>query len=86
VEGVLVRDAYLWLECRTDRVLDGFGANSLIIGEVVAAAVAEGSQRGPETDDADLLAREPLLVYVSPGRLGSIAESRAFPFPAGYSR
>ncbi|MFP5451258.1 MAG: flavin reductase family protein, partial [Thermoleophilia bacterium] len=83
VEGVLVRDAYLWFECRVDRVLDGFGTNSLIIGEIVAAAVAEGSQRGPDTDDADLLAREPLLAYVSPGRCASIVQSQGFPFHAG---
>lgn len=86
VEGVLVRDSYLWLECRLNRVIDGFGANSLIIGEVVAAAVAEDSQRGPETDDADLVAHDPLLAYVSPGRFASIARSQAFPFPAGFTR
>lgn len=86
VDGVLVRDAYLWLECRVDRVIDGFGANSLIIGQVVAAAVAEDSERSPETDDADLLAHDPLLVYVSPGRVASIVQSQAFPFPAGFSR
>ncbi len=29
---MLVRDAYLWLECKLDRILDGFGENTLIIG------------------------------------------------------
>jgi flavin reductase (DIM6/NTAB) family NADH-FMN oxidoreductase RutF len=86
VDGVLVRDAYLWLECRLDRVLDGFGANSLIIGEITAAAVAEGAYRSVDTDDADLLAAEPLLVYVSPGRIATLAQSQAFPFPAGFRR
>jgi flavin reductase (DIM6/NTAB) family NADH-FMN oxidoreductase RutF len=86
VDGVLVRDAYLWLECRLDRVLHGFGDNSLIIGRVDAAAVAESAYRSAETDDADLLAGEPLLVYVSPGRIATLAQSQAFPFPAGYRR
>ena len=63
VEGVLVEDAYLWLECRLDKVLDGYGANSLIIGEIVAAAVAEGSLRSSDGDDADLLARAALRVF-----------------------
>jgi flavin reductase (DIM6/NTAB) family NADH-FMN oxidoreductase RutF len=86
VDGVLVRDAYLWLECRLDRVLDGFGDNSLVIGEIAAAAVVEGAYRSAETDDADLLAGEPLLVYVSPGRIATLAQSQAFPFPAGFRR
>ena len=43
VDGVLVDDAHLWLECELDRVIDGFGENTLIAGRVVAAAVAEGA-------------------------------------------
>ena len=40
VDGVLLEGAYMVLECRLDRIVDGFGVNSLIIGRVVAARVA----------------------------------------------
>jgi flavin reductase (DIM6/NTAB) family NADH-FMN oxidoreductase RutF len=80
VEGVLVRDAYLWLECRLEQIVEGFGENTLIIGEVVAAAVDERSMRVYEGDDAELLAESPLLAYLSPGRFAEISESNSFPF------
>ena len=35
----------MYLECELDRIVDGFGVNSLIIGRVVAARVAEDSER-----------------------------------------
>jgi flavin reductase (DIM6/NTAB) family NADH-FMN oxidoreductase RutF len=80
VDGVLVRDAHLWLECRLEQVVEGFGDNTLIIGEVVAAAVDERSMRIYEGDDAELLVDSPLLAYLSPGRFASIDRSRSFPF------
>jgi flavin reductase (DIM6/NTAB) family NADH-FMN oxidoreductase RutF len=80
VEGVLVRDAYLWLECSLDRVVEGFGENTLIIGEVVAAAVDERSLRTSEDDDSDLVADSPLLAYLSPGRFARISQTYSFPF------
>ena len=45
VDGVLVDDAHLWLECQLERVIDGFGRNTLIAGRVVAASVAASSLR-----------------------------------------
>jgi len=80
VEGFLVRDACLWLECRLDRVVEGFGENSLIIGEVVAAAADERSIRDSEGDDSDLIANSPLLAYISPGRFARISQTYSFPF------
>ena len=41
VEGVLVEGAYLWLECELDRVIEGYGENSLITGELTASAADE---------------------------------------------
>jgi len=67
-------------------VLDGYGANSLIIGEIVAAAVAEGSLRSSDGDDADLLAGEPLLAYLPPGRFASIDQTYSFPFHTNFKR
>jgi len=84
VDGVLVRDAALWLECRLDRVVEGFGENTLIVGEVVAAAAAEGSLRASEADDSDLIANSPLLAYVSPGRFARISQTYSFPFHTNF--
>lgn len=84
VEGVLVRDATLWLECRLERVVDGFGENTLIVGEVVAAKADERSLRDSETDDSDLIAGSPLLAYVSPGRFARISQTYSFPFHTNF--
>jgi flavin reductase (DIM6/NTAB) family NADH-FMN oxidoreductase RutF len=86
VEGDLLENAYLWLECELDRMVDGFGDNSLVAGRVVAASVDASALRDPEVDDQDLIARAPLLAYLAPGRFAAVAESRAFPFHTGWSR
>ena len=86
VEGVLVSNSYLWLECRLDKVVEGYANNSLIIGEIVAAAVSPGAHRSADVDDADLLVEEPLLAYISPGRFTRISDTNAFPFPADFKR
>ena len=84
VEGALVRDAYLWLERALERVVDGSGENSLIVGEIVAASVDERALRASEADDADLTSAMPLLAYVSPRRFAEISETFSFPFPADF--
>ncbi len=86
VEGVLVAGGYLFLECRLNRVLDGFGVNSLILGDVVAAAAHEDALRAAERDEADQIYQAPLLAYLNPGRLAEIRQSLAFPFPRGFTR
>jgi flavin reductase (DIM6/NTAB) family NADH-FMN oxidoreductase RutF len=86
VDGVLVRGCYLFLECTLHSVLDGIGPNSLLIGDVVAAAAHEDALRGQDRDEADLIFQFPLLAYLSPGRLAEIRQSTAFPFPEGFSR
>jgi flavin reductase (DIM6/NTAB) family NADH-FMN oxidoreductase RutF len=86
VDGVLVTGAYLYLECTLHSVLDGFGANSLIIGNVVAAAAHEDALRAEDRDENEQLFEFPLLAYVSPGRLAEVRQTTAFPFPQGFSR
>lgn len=86
VDGVLLEDAYLHLECETHRIVDGFGKNSLITGRVVAAHVHEDAVRREDADDRDTLLRAPLLCYLAPGRYAEISESFGFPFHAGWSR
>lgn len=86
VDGVLVDDCYLYLECRLHSVMDGFGANSLIVGEVIAASADEASLRMEERDEGEQVFNSPLLVYVSPGRYAALRETTRFPFPRGFSR
>jgi flavin reductase (DIM6/NTAB) family NADH-FMN oxidoreductase RutF len=80
VDGVLVREAYLWLECELDRIVDGFGRNTLIVGRVVAASADDRALRVSDRDDADLIRGEPLLAYLSPGRVAKVSESFSFPY------
>jgi flavin reductase (DIM6/NTAB) family NADH-FMN oxidoreductase RutF len=86
VEGVLVKGCYLFLECTLHSILDGFGPNSLIIGNVVAATAHEDAMRDQERDEGDQILQHPLLAYVNPGRLSEIRQTTAFPFPKGFSR
>jgi flavin reductase (DIM6/NTAB) family NADH-FMN oxidoreductase RutF len=85
-DGALVKGCYLYLECTLDKITDGFGPNSLIIGNVVAAAAHEDALRAAERDEADQIFQFPLLAYVNPGRLAEIRQTTAFPFPQGFSR
>jgi flavin reductase (DIM6/NTAB) family NADH-FMN oxidoreductase RutF len=86
VDGVLLEDGYLHLECHLHSVIDGFEANSLIVGTVVAASADESYLRMEDRDEGEQIHRSPLLVYVSPGRYAALKDTTRFPLPAGFSR
>jgi len=86
VAGVLVEGGYMFLECELDRIIDNFGVNSLIIGRIIAARVAEDSERIHEGGDQALIHNAPLLTYIHPGRFAIIDKSLTFPFPAGMKK
>jgi flavin reductase (DIM6/NTAB) family NADH-FMN oxidoreductase RutF len=86
VDGVFLKDSYLFLECQLDRVVDGFGSNSLIAGQVVAARVSESALRMNDKDDQDILENSPLMAYLPPCRYAAIDHSFSFPFPKGFTR
>jgi flavin reductase (DIM6/NTAB) family NADH-FMN oxidoreductase RutF len=86
VDAPLVAGAYAFLECRLERIVDGLGDNSLIIGMVAAAAVDPAALRSSDGDDQALLHAAPLLAYLYPGRLAVVADTLAFPFPRGFKR
>jgi flavin reductase (DIM6/NTAB) family NADH-FMN oxidoreductase RutF len=86
VDGVFVRDGYLFLECRLQAIYDDFGRNSLVAGEIVAAHVAEDALKQSDSDDQDLLMKAPLLAYLYPGRFATIDKSNKLPFPSGFKR
>ena len=86
VEGRVVEGCPLYLECELERIVDGFGPNSLIVGRIVAASAAREALRGAEVDDADLVHRLGLLAYLAPGRFAVVRDSLAFPFPVDFRR
>lgn len=86
VDGVLLVDAHLHLECETYKVFDDFERNSLITGRVVQAHVSEAAIRRSDKDDQDTVFQAPILAYVSPGRYVEVSQTFAFPFPEGMVR
>lgn len=86
VNGVLLEGGSAFLECKLDRIVDGFGINSLIVGRVVAARVAEDAERMDDGDDQALVHASPVLAYLNPGRFAAIDDSLSFPFPAGMKK
>jgi flavin reductase (DIM6/NTAB) family NADH-FMN oxidoreductase RutF len=86
VEGILLRDAYVQLECELGKVVDGFGPNSLIAGRIVAARVSSDALRTSDRSDTEQIRNAPLLAYLHPRRFAEISETRAFPFPADFNQ
>lgn len=86
IDGVFLADGYLFLECELDRIVDGLGVNSFLIGRVVAVHVRQDALRVSEQAGGELLAEAPLLAYVAPGHYTAIREAFAFPMPAGFTR
>jgi flavin reductase (DIM6/NTAB) family NADH-FMN oxidoreductase RutF len=86
VDGVFVKDAYLFLECKLEKIVDDLGGNSLIIGEIVDAQVDDDFLRLSELDDQQLIHSSPLLAYLYPGRFAKIDQSFSFPFPKDFKR
>lgn len=86
IDGVFVADGLAYLECDLHSVVDDFGANSLIIGTIVAAAASEDALRNDDQDENDQLYAAPLLAYLNPGRWAEVRQTHAFPFPKDFSR
>ncbi len=86
VDGVSLDDAYLFLECEVDRVVEDLGENSLIIGKVAAVHAHEDILRVSEQDAETVFREHPLVAYLPPDRYAAISETHAFPFPSGFSK
>ncbi|MCP4980491.1 MAG: flavin reductase [Gammaproteobacteria bacterium] len=86
VNAPLLQDGYLFLECELQQIVDDLEENSLIIGRIKNARVAEDALRSSDRDDEDLVYSAPLLAYLYPGRFAEIASSNQLPLPAGFKR
>lgn len=86
VDALFLKDAYLFLECRLDRIIDGFGKHSLIAGQILSVKVDADFLRLSEVDEQEMLQKAPLAVYLHPSRFAAINESVAFPFPRDFNR
>ncbi len=86
IDGVFLASSYLRLECELDRIIDGFGQNSLIVGKITTAQIAETALRQGDRDDAEIVENLSLLTYLSPGRFARIDNSFSFPFHVGFKR
>jgi flavin reductase (DIM6/NTAB) family NADH-FMN oxidoreductase RutF len=80
----VVEGCPLNLECELERIIDGFGPSSLIVGRVVAASAAPESLRGADVDDSDLVHRRGLLAFLAPARFAVVRDSLAFPYPIDF--
>ncbi len=86
VDGVLVKDCALYLECELERMVDELDDNSLIIGRIVAAQADVDILRAADREDSDLVHQHPLLAYLHPNRFAVIERSQGFPLPMGFKR
>lgn len=86
VDGSFLRDGYLFFECSLERIIDGFGGNSLIVGNIIGAYADEKALRISEKEDEEVVGDSKILAYVSPGRYCSIKDSSYFPFPSGFKK
>jgi len=86
VAGVLVDGSSLQFECGLERMVDGFGENSLVVGRILAAYADPEALRDADRAPEDVLAAVPLLAYVHPGRFAAIDTAQSFPFPQDMHR
>ena len=86
IDCVFLVNSYVYLECTLNRIVDDFGENSLIVGQIIAASAHHDALRFSDQDDSDMIYHSPLLAYLSPGRFAEIKESFAFPFPKEFKQ
>jgi flavin reductase (DIM6/NTAB) family NADH-FMN oxidoreductase RutF len=85
-DTLLMEDAYVRLECKLHKIIDGFDENCMITGKVISASVHPDYLRVSEKDERDQIAAHPLLAYVADGRFASVSETFNFPYPKNFCR
>lgn len=88
ISGKFIANSYFQLECKLHEIMGKFGEWEIVVGEVVAAYVQEGTirEQGDDANPDELLQQNPILAYLHPDRFSVINESNAFPFPKDFKR
>lgn len=86
IDGHFIEDGYVFLECKLKKFVDGFGENSLILAEIVAARAWSDVIKNPSHSDNETIYNHPQLAYIAPGRYAVIDETQAFPFPKDFKK
>lgn len=82
----VLRDAYLTFECSAFKIIDGFGENSIITGEIKAASVRKEYLMASDADAQKQLNEHNLLAFIAPNRFARISETQSFPFPKDFRK
>ncbi|MDH3652501.1 MAG: flavin reductase family protein [Saprospiraceae bacterium] len=85
IDAPLIQDSYLFLECRLDRIIDGFDEYSIITGCIVDAYVHKNAYRISDGDDEKMIAEMPMLAYLAYDRFAEVSDTKSFPYPRGFS-
>jgi flavin reductase (DIM6/NTAB) family NADH-FMN oxidoreductase RutF len=86
IDALYIKGSYLLLECKLDKIVDGFGENGIIIGKIIAAHVDKNYLKVSDKDEQVQIQEYPLLAYISKGRFAKITETYNFPFPKNFKR
>lgn len=82
----VLQDAYLVFECSVFKIIDGFGENSIVTGEIKAAFVKKDYRRVSDNDAQEQLSENNLLAFIAPDRFARISETQRFPFPKDFRK
>lgn len=82
----VLQDAYLVFECSVFKIIDGFGENSIITGEIRAAFVRKDYRRISDKDAQEQMNDHNLLAFIAPDRFARISETHRFPFPKDFRK
>ena len=81
-----LKDAYLFFDCRLERIVDDFDDYSLIIGSIDEAWVDPDYKILSDGNEQEQLYEHPLVAYVAPGRYAEIRKTMNFPFPKDFKK
>ena len=86
MDAPVIADAYFYLECVLYKIIEGFDDYSIITGTIRAAYAQKNYMKASEMDEQEQILKNPLLVYIAPGRFAKITETFDFPFPKNFKR
>lgn len=86
IDAVVLNDSYMYFECNSAQIIDGFQEYSIITGKIVEACVEKSYLKVTDKDEQQQIYEHPLLAYLAHGRFAKIKETYNFPFPKGFKK